>query len=212
VTVLGWRAPDRGALFVVSGPSGVGKSTVLQGAMARIPGLGFSVSATTRAPRPGEMDGVHYHFVDRTRFDALLAEDAFLESATVYDRSYGTLRAPTDAALARGESLVLDIDVQGAAQVRRRCPDAATIFLVPPSIAALEQRLRARNTDSDEMIARRMAQVEQQLAAVDQFDYLIVNEDLDTARAVFEGILLAELHRRSRRGSVVRDVFEQLGR
>lgn len=206
----GWRPPDRGCLFVVSGPSGVGKSTMIQHALDRIPGLGFSVSATTRAPRAGEVDGVQYHFVDPAQFGSLVASGAFLEHAQVYDRSYGTLRSPTEAALASGKSLILDIDVQGAAQLRLAAPDAVLIFLVPPSLDVLERRLRSRNLDSDEVIARRMAQVEQQLAAVDRFDYLVVNEDLHTARAIFEGVLLAELHRRHRRASIVTEVLAQL--
>jgi guanylate kinase len=210
--VVGWRTPDRGCLFVVSGPSGVGKSTLIRRALERIPDLSFSVSATTRDPRPGEADGVHYHFLDQPGFDALAAADAFLERATVYDRSYGTLRGPTEKALATGQSLILDIDVQGAAQVRQRDLGAVTIFLVPPALSVLEHRLRQRGHDSEAVIRRRMEQCEHQLEAIETFDYLVINEDLATAHAVFEGILLGELHRRSRRESVVREVLSQIGR
>lgn len=191
--------PDRGVLFVVSGPSGVGKSTLLRHAMATVPGLAFSVSATTRAPRPGEKDGVDYHFITNERFAELVQADAFVEHATVYDRSYGTLSEPTEQALARGDSLILDIDVQGAAQVRERLPEAVHLMVLPPSVQALRQRLDARATDSASVIERRMAQVMGQLGALGAFDYLVMNDDLEAAKATFVGVLLAEMHRRSRR-------------
>jgi guanylate kinase len=195
--------PDRGLLLVVSGPSGVGKSTVLKPALERIPGLAYSVSATTRAPRPGEVEGVDYHFLDRPRFDALVAEGAFLEHAEVYDRSYGTLRAPTEAALAQGDSLILDIDVQGARQVRERMPEAVLVMLVPPDVDALEARLRARGTESEQVIQRRMELLDGQLGAVDEYDYVIVNDDREAAIACFQGIILAEACRSARRASWV---------
>lgn len=195
--------PDRGLLLVVSGPSGVGKSTLLKPALARIPGLGFSVSATTRSPRPGEREGVDYQFMDRPRFDALVAEGAFLEHAEVYDRCYGTLRAPTEAALSRGDSVLLDIDVQGARQVRTRMPEAVLVMIVPPDVATLERRLRARGTESDEVIARRMALLDGQLGAIAEYDYLVVNDDQEAAIACFQGVILAELCRSRRRGSWV---------
>ena len=197
------KALDRGVLFVVSGPSGVGKSTLLRRCLASYPDLSFSVSATTRDPREGEKDGVDYHFVTRERFDILVAEDAFIEHATVYDRSYGTLRSTTDEAMAAGRSLILDIDVQGAAQVRARMQEAVHIMILPPSLEVLEQRLRARGTDSEGIIMRRMDQVAQQLLACDQFDYLVVNDDLDVASRTFNGIFAAEFSRRIRRPSVV---------
>ena len=151
----------------------------------------------------GERDGVDYHFVSRERFDALVAADAFIENATVYDRCYGTLRAPTEEAMAAGRSLILDIDVQGAEQVRQRMPEAIHIMILPPSLAVLERRLRSRDTDSDEVIRRRMAQVAQQVFACEQFDYLVVNDELESAQRTFTGIFAAEFSRRSRLASVV---------
>jgi guanylate kinase len=204
---LVFTRPDHGVLFVISGPSGVGKSTLVKAAMARIPDLAFSVSATTRAPRAGETEGVEYHFVGKERFAALVAEDAFLEHATVYDRSYGTLRAPTDEALAAGRSLLLDIDVQGARQVRATKPDAVHVFFLPPSIDALRDRLVARGTDSSEIVTRRMEQVELQLQGCVDYDYVVVNDHLDTAHAVFQGVLLAELSRAGRRQTAIRAVL-----
>jgi len=207
VSLLRWALPDHGVLFVVSGPSGVGKSTLVKAAMSRIPGLAFSVSATTRAPRAGERDGVEYHFVDPERFAELVRDGAFLEHATVYDRSYGTLRAPTEASLASGASLLVDIDVQGAEQVRVSKPDAVHVFVLPPSLEALEHRLRSRGTDAEETIRRRMDQAMQQLAGCVRYDYVIVNDDLEAAQAAFQGILLAETSRRDRRESVIARVL-----
>jgi guanylate kinase len=208
--VLGYRLPDEGALFVISGPSGVGKSTLVSAALAAIPGLAFSVSATTRQPRHNEQDGVDYHFLTDAQFATRLAAGDFLEHATVYDRSYGTLRTPTEAALASGRSLILDIDVQGARQVRGAWADAVHIFIVPPSVAVLEARLRARGTDSDEAIARRMRQVAQQLDGAREFDFLVVNDDIEVGHRCLQAVLLGELCRRSRRSSIIRDIDDQL--
>ena len=199
ISPLALERPDRGVLFVVSGPSGVGKSTLIKKAMARIPALEFSVSATTRAPRAGEVDGREYHFVAAERFAALVAEDALLEHAAVYDKRYGTPRAPVEAAMAEGRSILLDIDVAGARQVKLRRPDAVWIYILPPSIPSLQQRIRARGDTAEDVIVRRMAQVGQQLEGARESDYVVVNDDLTTADAVFVGVFLAELVRRDRR-------------
>lgn len=198
-----WKAPDRGALFVVSGASGTGKTTLVKEALRRMPGLGFSVSATTRAPRKGEVDGRDYHFVDRPTFEAMVEKAELLEWAEVYGNMYGTPRAPVREALERGESFLLDIDVQGARQVRRSMPDAVSIFLLPPDLATIEARLRARSTDSEEVIAKRMAEARLQLEGAAEADYLVVNDDLETAHDTLQAILVAELSRRSRRPGLV---------
>jgi guanylate kinase len=203
LTLRAWKGPDRGALFVVTGPSGCGKSTLLHEAFRVIPGLEFSVSATTRGAREGETDGVDYHFVDDARFEQLLDEEALLEWAQVYDRRYGTPRAPVLEALDSGRSVVLDIDLLGARQVRQAYPEAVLIFVLPPDLDALEQRLRARDTDSEEVIRRRMDLVAEQLAGVGEFDYLVVNDDLATAHDSFQAVILAELSRADRRPSLV---------
>lgn len=192
-----------GALFVVTGASGSGKTTLLREAFQVIPDMAFSVSATTRAMRAGEQDGRDYHFVSQGRFDGLLAEGALLEWASVYDNRYGTPRRPVEEALSRGESIVLDIDVQGAAQVRKSFPSCVSVFILPASIDVLETRLRSRGTDSDAIIRRRMDQVHQQIGACGDFDYLVVNDDLATAHRTFQAVLLAELQRRTRRESLV---------
>jgi len=204
MTSLQLTPPDRGLLLVVSGPSGVGKSTLLRHVLDTVPGIAFSVSATTRGPRKGEVDGVQYHFVDEARFAALVEQDAFLEYASVYGRSYGTLRQPTEDILASGRSVLLDIDVQGAQQVSARTRDAVTVFILPPDRATVEERLRARSTDDEETIQRRLADMDAQIAGIGSYDYLLVNDDLATAKATLQGIVAAELSRRPRRESLIR--------
>ena len=195
----GWEPPDRGGLFVVSGASGSGKTTLLTRLLAEVPGVEFSVSATTRAPRPGERDGVDYHFVTPDRFRTFRDGGQLLEWAEVYGRAYGTPREPVDRALAEGRSIVLDIDVQGAAQVRDMHPEAITVFILPPSLEALEARLVGRGKDPAEVIARRMADARTQLAGCGTYDYLVLNDRLETAYLQLKSIFCAELSRRSRR-------------
>jgi guanylate kinase len=196
--------PDRGVLFVISGPSGVGKSTLVRALLSAVPDLAFSVSATTRPPRAGESDGVHYHFLDEPSFLSRVDAGHFLEHAVVYGSRYGTLREPTEAVLAEGRSVLLDIDAQGAAQVRASMPEAVSIFLLPPDRASIEARLRARGTDGEEVIQRRLRDMDGQLAAVGDYDYLVVNDHLVSAEATLIGVVLAELSRTCRRGSLVR--------
>jgi guanylate kinase len=195
--------PERGALFVVSGASGTGKTTLVKRAVADVPGLRYSVSATTRAPRSGEVDGREYHFLDGTEFQRRVDAGEFLEWAEVYGKRYGTLAAPVRAALAEGASILLEIDTQGAAQVRARMPDAVTIFVLPPSPEALETRLRQRSTDPEDVIQRRLREAHEQLVEAGGFDYVVVNDNLDAATDQFESILTAELLRTSRHPSLV---------
>ncbi len=195
--------PDRGALFVVTGASGTGKTTLVKEALATIPALSFSVSATTRAPRVGEVSGRDYHFVSQERYAEMVEAGAFLEWAEVYGNRYGTLRAPVEEALARGESILLEIDAQGAAQVRAALPDAVFIFILPPSIDTIEARLRGRSTDSEAIIQRRLADARLQLSRCGEFEYLLVNDDLNSGYDQLQAILIAELLRARRRASLV---------
>lgn len=196
---------------MISGPSGVGKSTLVAATLAAIEGLSFSVSATTREPREGEVNGEAYHFLTRERFQALQEADAFLESATVYGRDYGTLRQPTEEALSQGRSLLLDIDVQGARQIRERMPEAVHIFVAPPSFEILRQRLNGRGTDDAQTIERRMTQAAEQLGGCGEYDFVVVNDVLDTALRTFQGIVLAELSRVRRRPSVIARIATAAG-
>ncbi len=188
----------RGVLFVVSAPSGAGKTSLVRALLGRDPALRLSTSYTTRAPRPGEVDGEHYHFVDRARFEQMVREGAFVEYARVFDNAYGTAEASLVEALERGEDLLLEIDWQGARQVRERLPEAVGIFILPPSLAALEQRLRGRGQDSDEVIARRMAQARDELSHYGEYDYLILNDRFDDALVQLVSVVAAERLRRPR--------------
>ncbi|MGN7947796.1 guanylate kinase [Microbacterium sp. 22215] len=174
----------RSRLLVLAGPTAVGKGTVAAHIREHNPEIHLSVSATTRAPRPGEIDGVHYYFVDDAEFDRLIAENELLEYAVVHNRSrYGTPRAPIDAALADGKTVLLEIDLQGARQVRKAEPAATLIFLLPPTWDELVQRLVGRGTEGAEERARRLRTAKVELAAQNEFDHLIVNEDVATAAA-----------------------------
>jgi guanylate kinase len=173
-----------GPLIVLSGPSGSGKSTVLKRLLVEsdLP-LHLSVSATTRGPRPGEVDGVHYHFWSRERFEEEKKAGAFLEWADVYGYCYGTLRGEVEPYRQRGCGVILDIDIQGAATIRRVCPDAVLIFLRTSSLETYEQRLRQRGTEDEETIQRRLAGGKRELAHAGEYDYQVVNDDLDAAVA-----------------------------
>lgn len=171
----------QGNVFLVAAPSGTGKTTICRRILEADPALELSVSHTTRPPRQGERDGVDYHFVDEAGFLALVRDDRFLEHAEYNGNLYGTSWDAIEAPLAEGRDVLLEIEVQGAAQVRERMPDACLIFLLPPSLAVLEQRLRDRGTDSEAVIARRMALVDRELAAARLFDFAVVNDDLELA-------------------------------
>jgi guanylate kinase len=179
-----------GPLFILSGPSGSGKSTVIKRllATADVP-VRLSVSATTRLPRPGETDGVEYHFWTRERFEQEVGADAFLEWAEVHGRLYGTLRREVEPFRRQGTAVILDIDVQGAKQVRARCPDHVSIFLRAPSLSIYEERLRRRGTESEDAIRRRVARAAEELAAAGEYDHQVINDDLDTAVAELRRIV-----------------------
>jgi guanylate kinase len=181
----------RGTLFVLAGPSGVGKGSVVERLRSRDPeGLALSVSATTRPARPGEQDGVEYLFVDDATFDAMVADRRFLEWAEVFaGRRYGTPRGFVDEQLAAGRDVILEIDVQGAAQVRSNAPEAVLILLEPPSLEALEERLRGRGTEDEDGISERLAAAQRELEQAGWFDHVIVNDDLDRAAAQVAAII-----------------------
>lgn len=168
-------------LFVVSGPAGVGKGTIVAKVRERRPSVGLPVSATTRSPRPGEVDGVAYHFLSDEEFDKRVAAGDFLEWALVHTNKYGTLKSEVDACLSRGDSVILEIDMQGGQNVRKAYPDAVLIFIDPPSWDVLVQRLRGRGTESEESLAVRLNTAKRELAHAHTYDVRIVNDDLDQA-------------------------------
>jgi guanylate kinase len=170
-----------GVLYIVSAPSGAGKTSLVHALCKADPQVQVSVSYTTRVPRPGEEAGRHYHFVTRAAFEAMIERGEFLESALVHGNLYGTSEPWVRGRLAAGASIVLEIDWQGAAQVRRRFPDSIGIFVLPPSLAALEQRLRSRAQDASEVIAARLQAAREELSHACEYDYVIINEDFDTA-------------------------------
>ncbi|RUO79991.1 guanylate kinase [Idiomarina tyrosinivorans] len=186
-----------GNLFIVAAPSGAGKSSLIRALLARHNdgSMQVSVSSTTRAPRPGEQDGVHYHFLSVDAFQKRIAEGEFYEWAKVFDNYYGTSRSVIEDTLQRGIDVFLDIDWQGAQQVREAYPEVRSIFIVPPSLTALEQRLRSRGQDSDEVIAKRMAKAQSEMSHYHEFDYLLVNGDFDQTLHEFEHIVMAHRHR-----------------
>jgi len=187
--------PARGTLFIVSAPSGGGKTSLTRAlvphlAAQSIPAV-ISVSYTTRKPRPGEQDGVHYHFVDHAGFAGMVAADAFFEHAEVFGNRYGTGRARTESLLAQGHDVILDIDWQGARQVRAQAAGVVGVFILPPSLDELERRLRSRSQDTEEVIARRMAQAREEMSHHAEYDILIVNEDFDRALRELSAVFVA---------------------
>ena len=189
----------RGLLFVLSSPSGAGKSTISRRLLEGNSQLSMSVSATTRPPRPGEIDGVHYQFVDHKRFEAMVDGGEFLEHATVFDNRYGTPKAPVDAQLKAGRDVLFDIDWQGTQQLAENAEhDIVRVFILPPSAAELERRLRGRAQDSEDVIAQRMSKANDEMSHWAEYDYVIVNDDLEASVARVQAILTAERLKRRR--------------
>lgn len=182
---------DAGKLIVVSGPSGAGKSTVIHKMMAGRDDIRFSISATTRAPREGEVDGKDYYFLDREKFEKMIEEGAFLEHAQYVGNYYGTPAAPVLENLRNGVNVILDIEVQGASSVRKAMPEAVTVFLAPPSFEALESRLRGRGLDSEEKIRQRLERAREEYLEIPKYDYIVINDDADEAAEELAAILLA---------------------
>ena len=179
----------RGRLYVVSAPSGAGKTSLVKALMEREPRIRYSVSYTTRKPRPNEVAGRDYHFVDVERFAEMAAQGEFLEHARVFDNCYGTGVRAVEEALALGEQLLLEIDWQGARQVRARLPEARSIFILPPSRDSLQQRLKARSTDADAVIERRLKDAAQDITRWGEFDYVVINDRFDRALADLQAIV-----------------------
>jgi guanylate kinase len=199
-----------GNLFIVSAPSGAGKTSLVKALLAHNREIGLSVSYTSRPPRPGEVDGKDYHFVSRETFLGMVKRGDFMESAEVYGNLYGTSQSWIEKETQRGRDILLEIDWQGAAQVRRIFPECISIFILPPSLQALEERLKGRNQDSAEVIARRIASAREDVAHVAEFDYVIINDKLDEALLQLNAIVIAAGLRRDRQLARRQDLINQL--
>jgi guanylate kinase len=195
-------------VFIISAPSGSGKSTLVHRLLEAVPGLTFSISYTTRPPRPTEANGVDYNFISKQEFEERLARSEFLEYALVFGNYYGTNRCNLEAAEREGKDLVLDIDVQGARQLKVAIPEAISIFVLPPSRQVLEQRLRARSQDSEEVIQRRLRGAAEEVRNYTQYDYVLINRELEEASARLAAIVRAERLRKARMEEQVRPILE----
>jgi guanylate kinase len=195
-------------IFIISAPSGSGKSTLVSRLLRNVPGLMFSISYTTRPPRSSETDGQNYRFISRNTFEAMIARGEFLEWAEVFGNYYGTHRGILEEARAQGKDLVLDIDVQGARQLKNQVPEAVSVFILAPSREILEKRLRARGEDRDEVIARRLREAAEEIRNYGWYDYVLVNRDLAESDAILSAIVRAERVRTSRIESQIRPILE----
>ena len=184
-----------GTLYIISAPSGAGKTSLVKAMLGELHGAAVSISHTTRAMRPGEKNGVDYHFIDKPEFEAMVARGEFLEHAQVFDNHYGTSKASVQAQLAAGVDVILEIDWQGARQVRDWQPQAISIFVLPPSRETLEERLRGRGTDSDAIIQRRMRDAVSEMSHYPEYDFLVINDRFETALVELQAILLAQRQR-----------------
>lgn len=200
----------QGTLYIFAAPSGAGKTSLVKALVDESAGIEVSVSHTTRAPRPGEVDGVNYHFVDVATFNTMVREGDFLEHAQVFDNFYGTARAKIQRRLAAGMDVILEIDWQGARQVRQQFPDSLGVFILPPSRQALEDRLRQRGQDGDEIIARRMRDAESEMSHYAEFDFLVINDNFDTALEELKAIITANRLRTPLQASRLGEMLNEL--
>jgi guanylate kinase len=199
-----------GTLYIISAPSGTGKTSLVRELLVTVPGLSLSVSHTTRALRPGEVNGVHYHFVSVAEFEAMIAAGAFLEHARVFDNYYGTSRDAVQEQLQAGRDVILEIDWQGAQQIRRLIPESVSIFILPPSRETLEKRLRGRGQDDEEVIARRLREVRTEISHCCEYDYLLVNEDFGQAVVDLQAIIRARQLRYSAQQEALEPLLSDL--
>ncbi|MGE4532492.1 guanylate kinase [Halomonas sp.] len=201
---------SQGTLFIVSAPSGAGKTSLVRELIESLDGIQVSVSHTTRARREGEVDGVNYHFVDVPGFEAMIERGEFFEYARVFDNYYGTSRPAVQAALAAGQDVILEIDWQGARQVRAQMPEAVSVFILPPSREELERRLAGRGTDEHAVIARRMRDAVSEMSHHDEYDYLVINDDFTTALDELRALVVSRRLTRERAGATHAPLLQAL--
>ena len=202
----------RGSLIVLSGFAGVGKGTVLKSLFETHEGYAYSVSATTRSPRPGEVDGVHYFFVSRERFEQMIANDELLEYACYVDNYYGTPKAYVDSKLEDGFDVILEIEVQGALNIKKKVPDAILIYMLPPSAVTLRDRLTGRGTETPDVIRKRMERAAEEAVGVEQYEYIVVNDDADECAQELNSLIRAQRHRTGSNKAFIRMIQEDLKR
>ena len=202
----------RGSLIVLSGFAGVGKGTVLKSLFETHEGYAYSVSATTRSPRPGEVDGVHYFFVSRERFEQMIANDELLEYACYVDNYYGTPKAYVDSKLEDGFDVILEIEVQGALNIKKKVPDAILIYMLPPSAVTLRDRLTGRGTETPDVIRKRMERAAEEAVGVEEYDYIVVNDDADECAQELNSLIRAQRHRTGSNKAFIRMIQEDLKR
>ena len=200
---------SKGKLFIVSGPSGSGKDTILQGVFKKHPEIKLSISSITRAMRVGEVEGEKYHFISRDEFEELLKNDMLLEHNVFVGNYYGTPKAPVEACLMGGDDMILEIDVNGAAQVREKMPEAISIFIMPPSFEVLKNRLSGRGTETEEVVEQRMTAALGEIARAKEYDYIVINDQLDVAIDDLLSIILSERLRINRQKQIIDEVLEK---
>ncbi|MGQ9619096.1 MAG: guanylate kinase [Candidatus Aminicenantia bacterium] len=199
----------RSLVFILTGPSGVGKSTIIKLLMNSLPDIHFSVSHTTRPPRPNEENGVDYHFINPAEFESMIKKEKFIEWAEVHGYLYGTSFYEIEKAISKGKDLILDVDIQGASSIKRKFTDAVTIFLLPPSWEVLKERLSYRETDN-ETIEKRLKRAKEELKEWKNFDYIVVNDNLKKAVTELSSIILAERAKRKRREEIVKEILSEI--
>ena len=194
---------NKGSLIIISGPSGSGKDTVLKKLFEKMPEIEFSISSVSRAMREGEVQGEKYNFITRAEFEKMIADDALLEYNVYCDNYYGTPKAPVEKCIASGGEIILEVDVNGAANVRKNCPDNFSVFIAPPSFEVLRNRLINRGTETAEVIEKRLAQAKNELDRAKEYDYIVVNDDLDVAVDELKNIILSERHKIDRNSDIL---------
>jgi len=199
--------PKKGKLFVITAPSGTGKTTIIDIIRKKVEGIGYSVSHTTRPPRRGEVNGVHYCFVAREDFEKMIEANEFVEWAIVYDHLYGTPVSSVESTLSSGKDLLLDLDIQGAQEIKKQFPEATLIFILPPSLKILHERLKRRSAQDDTNIALRMEKTVEEIKKCRDYDFLIINDDLNQAAREVEAIIVAQRARTERRFPLVQEIF-----